>query len=116
MSNEVGPILELNINGEEVYAHRFNSALFTFAGNLACYNHVFVARETEGDSAIGNYIFQTSETYKDITKFMETEAFPQHLNLPDVADCDRDAFNRAHYLTFRGQETFPVEWTNQGDK
>lgn len=116
MSNEIGPILRLNIDGDEVHAHRFNTALFTFAGNLACYNHIFITRETDEGRDVGNYIFASAEPFKDIVEFLETEEFPQHRNLTHVADCDRQAFENSHFLSFRGQEGFPVEWLDRGEE
>jgi hypothetical protein len=105
------PLLSLQINGEEVLAHRWNTSLFTFIGELAAYNHVFVATEDiENGYAVGKYIFSDADAFVPVSKFVEIECFPQHRNLTEVAECDMIAFDRAHYKEFRETASFPEEW------
>lgn len=105
------PLLALQINGEEVIAHRWNTSLFTYIGELAAYNHIFVAQEDEEDGAqIGHYIFNSNDQFKTILQFIRTSYFPVHLNLIEVAECDVSAFEGHHYRDVRREDSFPESW------
>lgn len=111
MSTEREPQIHLNLRGETVIATRENASLFMFLGDLAAYNHIFIAMDdSEEGRTLGNYIFSSSESYEPIMSFMAENAFPMHVNLLEVADCDVGAFDRHHYRDIRQTNTIPEDW------
>jgi len=103
--------LELTINGQEVLATRHNTAMFTFLGDLACYDHVFICvNEEEGSGA---YLFKNQQIWRDLAGFIMENQFPMHLNLPEVAECDVDAFNGTFYGDIRHMDSFPADWAEK---
>lgn len=89
---------ELNLHlpdGSEQLMTRHNSRLYTFFGNLATRNHVFIVKEEREESSIGAYIFAHSDAYQPIVSFMLTHQFPMSINNVEVAQCDEDAFQRS---------------------
>ena len=95
MENE--PKLNLNLgDGRTFEMNADNSTLYTFAGKLAMYNHVFlVTGESEDDGmTIGTYVFHHAEAYNPLASFMVQYDFPMVLNRRDVPQCDLDAYGR----------------------
>lgn len=94
-------------NGEEIEASRENTALYTFIGKAALYNHVFVAVDDEN----GIYTFQDSPHFMEMARFAINNEFPLHLNLFEVQDCDREAYEKyIGQLTFDLEDYPPQDW------
>ena len=112
MENE--PVLEITMNGEKLLAHRGNTSLFTFIGELAVYDHIFIMTDEENNS--GGYLFKNQEIWHDMAGFLFENLYPMHLNLDEVADCDRNAFEHTMYTDIRSTDTFPETWlTTNGE-
>lgn len=110
MSTEGEPIIEIEFSDGPVYAHRWNSSVFTFLGELAAYDHIFIATDEEDNgTSLGHYVFKSNQHFKGMAEFMIKEKFPLHLNLTEVAECDSREFDRQHYNDVRN-ESFPEEW------
>ena len=111
MENE--PKLRLNINDSEFEATRDNTSLYTFLGkaglNLSMYNHIFCKTEDEDGVARGFYLWQHYEVYPEIVEFMAEHSYPAHLNMIEVPDFDKDAFDRAIEAS-TDFDTLPEEW------
>ncbi len=71
-----------------------NSALFTFAGELASRNHIFTYEPgTESGTTLGSYIFSIGTTeFSNAVEFMISHGFVCHLNVREVPECDETAF------------------------
>jgi hypothetical protein len=102
--------LELNINGETYRADRHNTSLFTFLGELGCYDHVFVSLAE--DECV--YLFKNQQIWKDLVGFIMENEFPMHFNLNEVAECDRDAYNATFLSDLAQTNTVPKEWIEHG--
>lgn len=87
--------MTLQLNGREDFeATPENTSLFQFAGQLACYNHVFIQTGEETDEvSMGAYVFNTHPVYHEMVAFMVRHEYPMHLYLREVAECDINAFN-----------------------
>lgn len=113
---ESEPLLSLQIRGEEVLAHRWNTSLYAYMGELAAYNHIFIAHEeTEEGRTLGSYLFQSNPQYAPTVAFVQAQNFPQHINLTEVAECDERVFDYVHYRKSREDESFPDEWLRNDD-
>lgn len=86
------PYLELEFKGERIRGDRTNLSLFTFAGELASHNHVFlVLKEMDNDEVEATHIWQDQPAYTYLMKFIAEFNLPMHLNLNEIAQCDLDA-------------------------
>lgn len=89
-------------DGLEVTATRYNTTLFTFFGDLAMYNHVFIVVGEDPDAEDfeneieGRYIFSDDRRYPDLLKFVILNDFPQVLNRNDVLDIEVVAYADQH--------------------
>lgn len=112
---EQEPRLEITMNGERFVATRENTSLFTFLGELAVYDHIFIQTGEEDDTVMtGGYLFKNQEVWHEMAGFLFENLYPMHLNLPEVADCDRRAFEATMYPDIRSEDTFPQDWvTNE---
>lgn len=67
--------------------------LYTFAGEAALYNHVFVMFYSLGEAV---YVFRTNpnqaELYKRLSSYVVDNECEMHLNLPEVSDEDVEAY------------------------
>lgn len=100
-------------DGEKFLMTRENTSLFTFMGNLATRNHVFMALgyDEERDEGSCMYVFSFNPNYAPLAKFLAQHNFPAHLNLTEVSDTDERAFQQA--LSTIGQTgTFDKELSN----
>ena len=116
--SEDEPVMNLNTTHGEIEARRDNTTLFTFLGKLALYDHVFIhTGDTEDDVAKGMYIFNQNEVYDQMSEYMWENDYPMHINLPEVAQCDLDAFdNMVHKDVEQDLESgIPEEWLGGGD-
>lgn len=86
------------VDGGEIIARRDNTRLYTFIGNAATRNHVFIATgvsEENENLAIGTYIFGHNEAYAPVVEWIIEHEFPMLLNESEVQDCDEDAFQKS---------------------
>lgn len=110
MSAEEEPALNIKLDGQEFEINRRNTMLYTFIGELAIYDHIFITTCEEEGRQTGTYIFKPNKGYMDLATFMMEKAFPAQLNMPRVADCDVQAFENHYLRDVRGLESFPEEW------
>lgn len=107
-------IIGLDLAGQSIEATRYNTALYTFAGELACYDHIFVVREVKESGVIsGNYIWQSDDVFDEVRKRLRYLEFPQFLNSVEVSDSDVTAFNNRHYGDIKASDVFPEAWVDQ---
>jgi hypothetical protein len=111
--SELGPTLGLNVSGEEITIHRANTALYTFAGEISFYSHVFVAKEIVEGRTKGIFIFCDSEAYEPIEEFIKDNDFQMHLNLTDVLACDREAYLKQASADVNTDRSFPATWVTE---
>lgn len=103
------PALHLNFKGEPLEATPDNTSLFLFLGHLSMYNHIFI--QTDDDH--GAYIFErfVPEVWGKIAKYVSRHGFPMHVNLREVAECDKTAFDRMVEVTVAEvDEGIPEGW------
>lgn len=96
----------------EFYATRDNTSLFTFLGRTAL-DHIFVNTEVDEENEkvmIGTYIFRCHRMFEPMEDYMVVNDYPLHLNLPEVADCDEEAFNRMVHQQATDIDTIPADW------
>lgn len=106
--------LELNVMGESFRANRFNTTLFTFFGELALYNHVFLEMSQQDEETVtGAYVFCDNNVYEALARHIVSNDFPMVLNRTDVPACDQDAWARSHIDDLSGSDSFPEEWTQE---
>ena len=81
-------------DGREIEANRYNTSVFTFLGNLAVHNHIFIVTDenAEEESMTGVYIFADTPGFNKLAHFCVENMFPQHVNLTEVAECDQSAY------------------------
>lgn len=112
--DEQEPTIRLTMNGMEVDCTRENTSMFTFLGNLAMYDHIFVCLDEENNS--GAYLFkENQQAWQEMAGYLIEYQFPMHLNMTEVAECDMNAFDRTMFDDLRHTDTFPEDWvTNDG--
>jgi len=109
---ESEPHFTVSIGGESIEARRNNSTLWTFAGKLAVFNHIFLDTDPK-DPAAHCYVIRGSE--KNFGKLMATMLaceYPAHLNmreLPDYVINNRETWNQPN-LPLNEPPTQPPEW------
>lgn len=109
------PIMHLEVSGRDFEGNRTNMSLFTFVGHLAVFNHVFVMTgiNHQKEEYLGAYCFSDSPSYELMKRFIEEHNFPQHLNMNQVPDCDRNAWIGRHTPQMddlRGSDYIPEDW------
>lgn len=102
------PILELTIGGEQFEMNRRNAFLFTFIGNLAVHDHVFVL--THPEESTGSFIFRHNEAFESLAKYMVENLFTAHINMQAVAQCDMDAWENSVFNDLKNTDSFPDDW------
>ena len=99
---------EMKINGQEFIPSPDNTVLYTFAGKLCMYNHVYLMLEQGGA-----YIFQQSENgraYGALGQLAVDNDFPMILNQREVAECDQRAFAQLAFKDLSGFDHVPEDW------
>lgn len=72
---------------DDIYEARpDNTALQTYAGHLAAYNHVLIQGEEVGGEYESIAIFKTCDDYDIVRRQVQRRHFPQILNMPAVSD------------------------------
>lgn len=109
--------LHLRVNGEDFESTPLNTSLFTFAGELAMYDHVFLitGEEESPQRLLGAYVFKTlqEEAYKTLHVHIKKNKYPQHLNMLIAPQCDRDAFDNIAFNDLSGMDGVPEGWTDK---
>lgn len=111
----------LRINGEEYDATPENTALYTYAGVQACFNHVFILlpKPEDGSPQQGMYFFEQSprenirNIYTRLGKFAIKNNFPTYRNLLEVSEADSRMFFSVALQDLEGTDTPPGEWIEQ---
>lgn len=107
------PIFELDLGAQgKEYLHRWNTSQFTFLGELAVYNHVFIVTEETEDEASGWYMFNTADAYEEVVDFIKEHDLPQHLNLTQTSEMDMSAWYTHYMGASLIADSFPEEWTD----
>jgi hypothetical protein len=93
---ESDPTLHIRINDKRVEMTRRNSSIWQFVGHLAMYNHIFIIDEEENN--YGYYWADRAKEgqYNKYVQFMVDRSYPLHINLSDICDTDRQAYERYH--------------------
>ena len=107
------PRIRLEVEGHQVEVGRDEATRFTFLGELAIYNHVFLHKPNilGDDSGVnGLYIFKLAPTYKRIDTFMFDNDFPAVINQTEVPECDQQAFDTAIKQEFTNFNEVPDDW------
>lgn len=105
------PDLVLRVNGKEFEVSRHNTTVYSFAGSLAMFNHVHIKIDEDG---MGAYAFQTIDhhrkVYEAILPVAMQNAYPAILNMDEVADCDRQAYEKAAMRGIKKFDHIPDDW------
>lgn len=114
MSNHAEDELMLHIGeGMEFLMTRHNTRLYTFIGNLATRNHLFLILEETEDSYMGHRVFAHNDSYPALAYFMVEHEYPMNLNSTEVPELDEEAFQRSlDQLTDSDDtpDTLPDDW------
>jgi len=108
MAIENEPKFTIQMPDGEFEATRHNTSMFRHMGELALYDHVFFADEEESK---GTYLFSVHPAFEEVTGFMEENGYPAHINLQEVADCDREAFDELiEREASEADDGVPADW------
>lgn len=100
----------INADGENIEVTRDNASIFTFLGRAA-FNHVFII--TDEEKSEGMYLFPFHDGFQELVDKMADQRYPAHLNMVDVPDCDRIAYEnslQAELYDLNETDTFPQNW------
>ncbi len=108
------PYYEFRANGELIESNRQNTCAYTFFGELAIHDHVFIANEIVDErTAMGTYIFKDNPLFKKLACFIIDNHFPMILNQTNVPELDEYVW-REHFLgDFENTNTVPEEWSRE---
>lgn len=104
--------LEFSYMGEKVTYPASDVRLYTFMGELACYNHVFLVDKGEEDDTYA-YLFSSHPLYEPVVQFIEDNDWQQSLNCRSIDPQDIEVFELMHYFDVRGNESFPDAWVDK---
>jgi len=84
-----------------------NSALFTFAGELASRNHIYIHDLDDEGAIVGaQYLFApTEKSFAAVSQYMIENGYLCHLNARQISDADEQAFAA---MIEQAVEAFPV--------
>jgi hypothetical protein len=110
--SEQDPKLIIKVNSNDYEMNRRNSFLYTFLGDLAIHDHIFLVTNPEENE--GTFIFKViyQQEFDELSLYMINNHFTAHLNAQQVSECDADAFDRATMGDVRQQDSFPEEWND----
>jgi len=98
----------MDTGGGEFEATPENTSLFSYAGKLAIYDHVFFVRNNDK----GIYLFNQHPVFADVADYIIENDYPMHLFLRNVAQCDIDAFNQmVHSEASDLDKGVPDDWS-----
>jgi len=116
--NEQESTIGITLGGEKFEMTRRNSRLYTFVGQAALYNHVYLVRDdmepNEEGAPYVTYLFEDilkrthAETYDKITHAMGHYAFPMHLNELEPPECDIESYIKTAMQDSR--DDVPEDW------
>lgn len=89
MSEQEMPKMIIQTSNGDFESTPMNTSLFSYAGRLAMYDHIFFAM----DDNCGAYLFNQHHNYTEVANFVIDNEYPMHLFLTQVAECDLDAFD-----------------------
>lgn len=122
MSEEVNEFT-MRAGGQEWECNKDNTSLFTFAGKTVIrgmevpaeqLDHVFRAEEENDDGTItGMYVFRSNPGFLALANFLIQNNFPAHLNIRQVAECDKDAWEQSNFKDLT--DYIPDEFFGDGD-
>lgn len=101
------PSAHIKCNGEDVEMRRDNTTLFRHLGHAAVYDHIFITLSEEPLKY--TYVFQDNPGYEPLRQFLERHDYPQHINLTDAAECDKNVYV-ALQLQDLTQDSYPEAW------
>lgn len=103
---------QVNVNGDQYIVNRYNSAVFGHLGGLMMYDHIFIAEQIVEDTASmpGAYIFRQNSGFPALRNWMRKNRFVSHLNLTEVAECDKRAFEMTIEMELQDLGDTPPEW------
>ncbi len=105
------PYYEVRVNGELIECNRYNTCVYTFCGELAVHDHVFITKRTVDEETVeGAYIFKDSELFKKLAKFIIQNHFPMVLNQTDLPEWDRVVWEEHFLCDLEETNTVPQEW------
>ena len=89
-----------------------NMSLFTFIGENALYNHVFLEFPVEDgqEETPVCYFFSNARDFENLRDIITHYNWPQHLNLTETAQCDLEAFEHSQYRDLRALDSLPEDW------
>lgn len=92
-----GEGLIIEVGGEPFEITRYNTHLYTFLGQLATRNHIFITTHEDDGVAEGVYLWETfhNEPYNRILAHMQEHKYAQFLNLYEIGETDEQAYEKA---------------------
>ena len=105
--------IEFTVGNRQYEGTPENTYLFTFAGELACYDHIFLIMEETEEGTLGRHMWSSHTDYPGLKTHMLGHGFPAHLNMPDIAEEDIAEFEDYHYREFRKKDIFPPNWVKE---
>ena len=111
MEDEEDAYYEARINGELTECNRYNTTAYTFLGELAVHDHVFIEKGQIDESTLeGAYVFKDNELFKKLAAFILEHHFPMILNQTEVPELDLMVWEEYFLSDLRDSESFPQEW------
>lgn len=110
-------MLRLGDAHEPFLLTRYNGHLYTFFGNLATRNHVFLQTgETVDNVTPGVCIFSFANIYSTLASFMLRHDYPMVLNALEVPPGDEATFKKAldQMEGSFDSDFIPDEWVEDG--
>lgn len=112
--SEHQPEMRINTPGGEIVAVPDNTSLFKYLGRIACYSHIFIRTEEAVDNVLtGTYIFANHNVFPEMEEYMLSEGYPAHINMREVAECDKDAFNKMVAQSAEDIDEIPSDWFDE---
>jgi len=103
------PIASIETPRGDYELGRENSALFTFMGKLALYDHIYYCDVQEQEVNESFYVFSFAKGFKKLAKYMMENSFSAHLNMTEVGSGDVEAYLQASLADLRKADHVP-DW------
>lgn len=109
--NDKEPVINFTLgDGTEIEGRRHNTMLFTFMGELACYDHIFLMLEETPEGVAGRYMWSSNESYPKLKEYMLEHNYTTYLNVQEISDEDKSSWEEHHLKDIRRDDTFPETW------
>lgn len=98
-----------------------NTAVFTYLGEMASRNHLFVTQEAQGEHLLGSFVFSSNPgVIEKYAAFMIQNAYECHLNQREVRQCDESAYQKFANMLVEHEvaalpDEIPAEWLNASE-